>query len=511
MVSNSTNIASTRHLHSTQKKIDTTKRRPPPYLLIRWFLWDGLRRMHTEPETSPSDCLRFILSMDILLPPEVISNILDAFTSSPTGTTQPTKTELGLCSLTCRHWASKFRPLLFRKITLASHEEALLLLEFIQRPNSQVGNWINHLVLVQSEPSYPWTQLIYLRFSRQIPRSLEITHILKQNSDPTTQAPQLLSIHPSVPKSLPSLYYRCIRAHLVNLRLRSFSNLIPLVGQLNMCTHLRCVDVSWAKPANPATCVALRAGKRRLMQDILMENCSDSWVYTWLCVTTDSCKKGAPEKGISIPFIRGAELRCLSSLICAVHSSRRCKQMRLISEFYYACRDILLLIIYGCCCGPLGKELSADGFGISLVCEETEKCVPDLMVWINVKGMISNVELTYGPNRGWQTIDFPRGSTFSPRYRWAVEVSRALAPCAELRKVRVDIDSDTQLSNVELEDASRSLVDGLANLRNVLEIRYRDISSHPSGWKIYTIDHGTGMSHVLKLGCGDRANRHSHL
>lgn len=444
---------------------------------------------------SPLSGQTFILGM-ATLPPEVTSIILEVLTSGDAGITQSTKTELNLCSLTCRHWASKCRPLLFRKLTLASHGDALTLLELIRRPKSKIGDWISFLVLIQSEPSYPWTQLIYLRLSTRIPKTLEITHVLKWNSTPPSKVPQNLSLHPSVPKSLPSLYYRCIRAHLINLRLRSFSNLIPLVGRLNMCNYLRCTDVSWVERADPATILSLRAGKRRLMHDVLLENCSDVWAYTWLCVTTDLRKaQAASENGLSLPFIRQNELRCLAALICAVHCSHRCKQMRLLSEFYTS-PNIRQIIDCNCCCARLGEDFVEGGFSVSLACEEADKCVPDLLVRVDTIGTISTIELVYGIDRGRKTLHLPETSTVSPRSRWE-KVIRALATCAGLRKVRVDI--DTQLSNVE--DASRSLVYGLANLRDVLEIRHRDISSGLPGWKLYTMNHWTGARYILNLGC----------
>ncbi|KAI0088173.1 hypothetical protein BDY19DRAFT_994099 [Irpex rosettiformis] len=389
------------------------------------------------------------------LPPELITYVVDWVTRSDL-----TKHELGLCSLTCRYWARRCRPLVFQKLKLESPDDARTLLEYVHRPGSDIAVWMKSLILVQKEPSYPWTHLIYLRFSAKIPQLVEITHILQgPKHDPSeTQRPRRIhSLHPSIPKSLPSLYNRCSRAHLDGLHLRSFSNFIHLVGTLNACTSLWCTDVSWFEQAEPTRRIALRAGKRRIMRDILLNNCTDVWVYTWLCVATDPRKTpDVSEKYSDVPYIRLDESQRLAQCVRPIFGSHKC--------------------------GKLRDEPSATGFSLSITCEEEVKCAPDVRIHVNRTGSITSVAFLYsgmhGPELSLQDALLFRTSQCD----WD-GLDQALSKCLFLNEFLVDFCAKEDFVHAIMP----KIAEKLPGSRNILRVRYRKPSNDGSLiWQDYS-------------------------
>lgn len=270
------------------------------------------------------------------LPAEVISMVVDHLIAHYTASPQA-KRNMGLCSLTCWYWARRCRPLLFRELRLSCREDAVTLLDLARKGG--IRTWIRFLVLLQKEPSCPWTHNIYIQFQDVIPDLLEITHILEwQATDTPRTASNTRSLHPSVPRSLPAAFYRCNHVQLVNLHLRSPSNLFDLAGKLNMCTSLHCKDISWSATPGPIDHRSSRGGRRYLMREVTLENCSDLWLYTWLCVTTDShFARNVPEDSVHVPFIRASELQLLTGFLQAMYTVGpiRCRMMRLITSKHY--------------------------------------------------------------------------------------------------------------------------------------------------------------------------------
>ena len=113
------------------------------------------------------------------LPAELIEEILGWLTERGPAGLRLTKRQLSSCSLTCKYWARRCRPLLFISITLATRDDALTLLEFMHRPSCYAAAWTETLHLHQREPSYPWTHLIYMRAAQDLPNLQRVTHTLK--------------------------------------------------------------------------------------------------------------------------------------------------------------------------------------------------------------------------------------------------------------------------------------------------------------------------------------------
>ncbi|KAI0701972.1 hypothetical protein BC835DRAFT_146342 [Cytidiella melzeri] len=349
------------------------------------------------------------------LPTELVSIILDWLTSNGTARLNITKAQLSSCSLTCRYWASRCRPLLFREIKLASREDAQTLLHLLQPPNSEFGVWLRFLVLIQKVPSYPWTHLIYMQLSDRIPKYIAITHVLEGNTSSLHTTQNIQFLHPSLPRTLPASLFRCFDVHLINLRFRSAFELVDLVGKLHACSFLRCKDVSWAGPVDAAP--RLKAGKRRLVDDILLHNCPDAWVYIWLCVTT---KRPTSQDRLvccaAVPYVESVELQCLGRLVESTCQTCKCGQMRLTRE------------------GPF----SDTGFSLSLICEEKEKCTPDLSVQIDKDGMISSIRITFGDYRRQGLLLTKELCAAVLGMDWKA-VDRSLSRCTALRELRIDI------------------------------------------------------------------------
>ncbi|KAI0826236.1 hypothetical protein BC629DRAFT_61551 [Irpex lacteus] len=397
------------------------------------------------------------------LPPEIIANIVDQLTSCGTqaAATNLTKAELSLCSRTCRYWAHKCRPLLFREVTLTSRDEALALLQFVRRSQCSIGEWIKTLVLIQREPSLPWTHLIYLQFLNGRPNLPRITHVL-DGSRPTTtnEASCVQALHGLVPRSLPTFFYQCLNIRLINVLLRSASSLLRLVGRMKLCTSLYCENVSLAQCVSTTSRIHLMSARRSLIQDIQLHNCSDVWMYARLCVTTDPTTLDECQMKLPAPYIRGRELESLETMLRAICPERECRTLRLSRD-----------------------EPSSSGFSISFACEQEESRPTNISVEINGDGVIIRLAITFGCRS--ETSSSGRWPpALLCRYDWRT-VSLALSACTALNDIQIDV----YANGFQVGEVERHIKDKLElqNSDRPLRITFWKCSGETSGsmWEKY--------------------------
>lgn len=95
---------------------------------------------------------------------------------------KPIKRGLASCSLTCRHWASLIRPLLFEELTVKSAEDIAQLLDFLDSPNilhpsTGIQDCVAdlHVIDDRTSSSIPWDHQM-LRLHRLLPLLLSFAH-----------------------------------------------------------------------------------------------------------------------------------------------------------------------------------------------------------------------------------------------------------------------------------------------------------------------------------------------
>ena len=262
--------------------------------------------------------------------------VLDYLTSSASDSFRDrlTRRQVSSCSLTCRYWSDNCRQILFRDLTLTSLDDARTLITFVKTPGSNIKSWLRFLTLIQTEPSVPWTHLIYMHLLHVLPRSLVLTHQLK--SGPSTGPLRIRSLHYAIPRQIPGLFLRCSELHITDLHFRSFLDLIELIGKMKGLVILRCQNLTWEEPPRAAA-PELRRRRRFLVEHILLENCSKHWPFLWLTLTARP--PGGLVDNLSVPFIdlidvrsATAFVRCMSA-VGQDHSRRPCKRRILLRTF----------------------------------------------------------------------------------------------------------------------------------------------------------------------------------
>ena len=149
------------------------------------------------------------------------------------------KRGLTSCSLTCRHWASRIRPLLFFELIIRSTEDVVQLLAFLDGPDvlhPSLQDCIKRLRVIEdrTSSSISWSHQIF-RLHRRIPkiRSVFLTIETSGTDDdlrPERNSSQSLAI---IPKTLPGSIMPLKRLTLSNVRLPSVKALANYVEHLH--------------------------------------------------------------------------------------------------------------------------------------------------------------------------------------------------------------------------------------------------------------------------------------
>ena len=152
------------------------------------------------------------------------------------------KRGLASCSLTCRHWASLIRPLLFYELTIRSAKDLAQLLAFLNSFNPlHPSLWdcigFLHVVDGRTSSSIPWSHQIF-RLHRRIVHIYSM-HLTIEKSSADDELPlghnssQPLTI---IPRTLPGSIMPLERLTLSHLRLPSVKALANYVQYLHVGT-----------------------------------------------------------------------------------------------------------------------------------------------------------------------------------------------------------------------------------------------------------------------------------
>ncbi|GJE88850.1 hypothetical protein PsYK624_049370 [Phanerochaete sordida] len=233
-------------------------------------LLDGLGRYRKPRKQSSTTCL----------PPEVIHVILLTYSEGRPFSSQEKRT-LSQYSLTCKHWATVLRPLLFQHLVLKSREDILTLLA-LPRSVIELVSTVD-LAIGPSLPEKPW--LHYARKLKHINDSVTIRLLALHDPGswrPTSGStiPTVLGNHhiemeyamlDSLPPLVPAWTLCITELYLYGLQLASVAVVSRLVAQLQTVRSCSCRDVSFAILDSATPLLALRPGRaayRRSMQDL---------------------------------------------------------------------------------------------------------------------------------------------------------------------------------------------------------------------------------------------------
>ena len=151
---------------------------------------------------------------------------------------KPVKRGLASCSLTCRHWASVIRPLLFDQLTIRSAADIAQLLAFLDSPeilDPTLRDCLRELDAIDDRTllSIPWNHQIS-RLHRRIPKPHSVLLTIENSGaddklHPGRDPPRPFAI---IPRTLPGSIMSLWRLTLSNLQIPSVKALADYVEHL---------------------------------------------------------------------------------------------------------------------------------------------------------------------------------------------------------------------------------------------------------------------------------------
>lgn len=191
------------------------------------------------------------------LPSEIVNRVLDYLTDPDCcGLASPTKKDLSSCSPTCRYWAQRCQPRLFREIALRSRADVYELLALLKDSRICASRFIRGIYL-QVAPGDPWVHLAFFLLPSNLFECfwyfcLSITENLPDSTDSTGTAPAVLG-QPGprmycIDRLLPRTYpppKNLIHIVLARLTFSCFEDLLRLISSLSPLQSCRCEELSW--------------------------------------------------------------------------------------------------------------------------------------------------------------------------------------------------------------------------------------------------------------------------
>lgn len=236
-----------------------------------------------------------------------------------------TKHELGACSLTCKYWAARIRPLIFTKLAIRSREDALAFIHLCHSatPGTSVGAFVKFLTLNQSAAECSWVHhILVIQPKDLIPNITEIDLHIRLDDAPDavddSEQPTLRSPYPGIPRPFPSGACRHLIGLLdfTNVRVRRFEDTIcltdlPEIGIVTFQTLKCAAESDAAAPLGVAG--TLRRKKRRTpIAGTSVRGAAKAWPYVALAVTTRLSAQGSSNKPL---FVNTMELPRIASIV----------------------------------------------------------------------------------------------------------------------------------------------------------------------------------------------------
>lgn len=155
------------------------------------------------------------------------------------------KQELGQCALVSTYWASRCQEKIFREITLRSAKDVRDLLVMLDRPGTNIAQYIQEIQLPRErEEIPPYSHLVPL-FYRKLPVSSH--HTLNLHSFDLSSTRTVRTIHPLLPRTVPAHNTRLHKLFLLGFSFACFGDLVHLLDELRDLRILHCNDLRWAK------------------------------------------------------------------------------------------------------------------------------------------------------------------------------------------------------------------------------------------------------------------------
>lgn len=231
------------------------------------------------------------------IPQELFAPIIDALlypVRSPSRHNH--KRGLALCSLTCRYWAKRIRPALFRRLTIRTLQDISDLLYILDSRSAVEPNFADCIreLVVEHCPvdGIPWIHHVHsiLRRLRDATVSLRIINQADNSQDSSTTSHTSIAmteIPLAYPRTLPSSILPISQLLLDGLRIRHISDLVRLIYALPTLRHCECRRLLFVDQS----CHSLHTRRvlRRNMNltSVSVSECGDGRLETQIALASD--------------------------------------------------------------------------------------------------------------------------------------------------------------------------------------------------------------------------------
>ncbi len=220
---------------------------------------------------------------------------------------------MGQLALTCRYWAIKCQPAIFKWIELRSGKDLEGLLSLMASPLSCVASYIKKLRLYQKvTQDPPWLHLVALRLVPEL--ALDWGTFLQLSN-----AADIRSIHDGLPRSYSSFSSHISHLYLSNVRFKSFADLLRLVDEMPSLQTLECCALTW-----PASLDTPPVGPPR--------RCIPPHLYG---VSMDQCT----DNSASVHVLYGRRSKVRDSTTASFDFGLRPEQQRTIYQLVFPCAE----------------------------------------------------------------------------------------------------------------------------------------------------------------------------
>ena len=263
---------------------------------------------------------------------------------------------LAQCSLTCRRWAARIRPAVFRNITLTSEKKARAfsaLVRYSVNVPASLRDIVRHLKLEMDDTSRPWMYYVWALLRDGILTNLDRLDLQIVGADNSAK-PQVVRrkgevlLDIGLPRTLPSTHPVYLDTlQLWNIQFRSHANFLRRVS-LHSPRHIICSNVQW--PEESMVLPPLehpRLGRSpltfRASEEVSVKDFPSVVPFLWCMVTTQLSGPGATQR---LLYISPAQIDAVMDIIHLFSDESEYRRFG-ISEWGLSRRECKLQVLIG--------------------------------------------------------------------------------------------------------------------------------------------------------------------
>lgn len=240
------------------------------------------------------------------------------------------QSSLAPCSLTCRHWATQIRPVLFAKVVIKSHDAARSFTSFARCPAAVPGPLrlvVREIQLLVNNAFRPWMYHVWALFRDVALPNLQRVDLTIEGNE--SEAGWRKSDEPlldiGLPRTLPSAHH--IPLHLLtllNLRFRSHATLLRC-STYHRTERILCTRVKWPEgsPVSAPAGHLLSRLTSHIPDEVFLDECTSIASFVWRVVTTQPSTPGAAPR---LLYISATQINAVMGILRLFSDECECRE-----------------------------------------------------------------------------------------------------------------------------------------------------------------------------------------